>query len=112
MHAGDGLYIVASGLDAISAKEREKADLAVVLDGEIKGEASNTLRLGSGHNLERLDDTGEGLSSIARGVSSHLPPSSGPRRTRERISFLLTWCSRPEYSPSVFSRMMAKSTSR
>jgi hypothetical protein len=38
-------------------------DLAVVLDGKVESEASDPLRLGSGHNLERLDDTGEGLAN-------------------------------------------------
>ncbi|RUS16381.1 hypothetical protein BC937DRAFT_91275 [Endogone sp. FLAS-F59071] len=35
--------------------------LPVVLDGKIKREASNTLGLGAGDNLERFHDAGVGL---------------------------------------------------
>ncbi len=83
--------------------------LTVILDSEIKSETSNTFSLGTGNNLERFNNTGNGLYNYM---------IKSAKKGFFKVTHILylkkkkfTWCSKPEYSPSVFSRMIAISTS-
>lgn len=68
--------------------------LALVLDGEVEGEARDPLRLCSGHDLERFDDTGDRSVLEARVLAL--------RGSEKQDAMSLA---------SVFSRMTTKSTS-